>query len=242
MKKILFIGNSFSVDTGTYMHQIAKAIGEDIYVAVLHIGGCPISKHYHHILNNTQEYEIFINGEKNPSKINATIFDGLNLQDKWDIISFQQWSYLSCDVKSYFPELTLLAEKVQELKPAQFVINETWSYGKDYYHEKYGEKPLDQEAMTRDVVNAYHEASKITGFPLIPVGEYIAKGREAYGDIFNRDGFHLNELGRALAGLVWINYLFGKKPLQYYPKTGQSYDDVTPGLSEKDWKSLIKLF
>ena len=242
MKKVLFIGNSFSVGTATYMHQIAKAMGEDLYVAVLYIGGCSIQKHYHHIINNTKEYDIYVNGDKNALMYNATIFDGLNLQEQWDIISYQQWSYNSCDANSYFPELTLLSEKVKELKDAQFVLNETWSYAKDYRHEKYGENPMDQQAMTKDVINAYHEVSKKTGFPLFPVGEYIAKAREVFGDILNRDGFHLSELGRVLAGLVWCYQLFGKKELKYYPNTGKSYDDITPGISEQDWQKLIDLF
>ena len=241
MIKVLFIGNSFSVDTATYMHQIAKAMGEDLYVAVLYIGGCSLQKHYHHFVNNTVEYEIYINGERYPSKIDATIFDGLYLQEEWDIISYQQWSFNSVDVNSYFPELTQLSDGVRGFRPAKFVLNETWSYAKNYQHEKYGNNPLDQEAMTKDVINAYHEASERSGFPLIPVGENIAKARKAYGDIFNRDGFHLNELGRVLAGLTWCYYLFGPKPLQYYPETGKSYDDNELGISEKDWQNLLKI-
>lgn len=227
---------------GTYLHQIAEAMGEELYVVVLYIGGCSIQKHYHHIMNNTKEYEIYINGNRNPMMYDATIFDGLNLEKDWDYISFQQWSYNSCDAESYFPELTYLAEEVRKVnKTAKFVLSETWSYGKDYRHEKYGENPMDQEAMTKDVINAYHEVSKRTGFPLIPVGEYIAKAREVMGDIMNRDGFHLNELGRALGGLVWAYSLFGKKPLKHYPKTGHSYDDITPGLTDEQWKKLVEI-
>ena len=44
--KILCIGNSFSQDTTAYVAEIAKAIGyEDVVIANLYIGGCPICKH-----------------------------------------------------------------------------------------------------------------------------------------------------------------------------------------------------
>lgn len=241
MKKVLFIGNSFAVDMATYMHQIAKAMGEDLYVAVLYIGGCSIQKHYHHILNLTREYEIYVNGDKSPLMYNANIYQGLELEDKWDVISFQQWSYNSGDPNSYFPELPLLLKEVEKEHPAQYVLSETWSYAKDYRHEKYGQNPLNQEAMTKDVINAYHEVAQKLGIPVVPVGEYVAKAREVMGDILNRDGFHLSELGRSLAGLVWCYYLFGHKPLEYYPKTGQSYDDKTPGLTDEQWQQLIEI-
>lgn len=43
--KILCIGNSFSQDTTAYVAEIAKAIGyEDVVIANLYIGGCPICK------------------------------------------------------------------------------------------------------------------------------------------------------------------------------------------------------
>ena len=167
-------------------------------------------------------------------------------QDDTHLVADTHWllshDRTAYDAESYFPELTYLAEEVRKVnKTAKFVLSETWSYGKDYRHEKYGENPMDQAAMTEDVINAYREVSKRTGFPLISVGEYIAKAREAMGDIMNRDGFHLNELGRALGGLIWAYSLFGKKPLKYYPKTGHSYDDITPGLTDEQWKKLVEI-
>ena len=48
---ILMIGNSFSVDVSTYVHQIAEAAGKEINIYVLYIGGCPIKRHYENILS-----------------------------------------------------------------------------------------------------------------------------------------------------------------------------------------------
>ena len=45
---ILAIGNSFSQDATTYLHQVAKADGEDITVINLYIGGCSLYKHCSH--------------------------------------------------------------------------------------------------------------------------------------------------------------------------------------------------
>ena len=54
---ILCVGNSFAVDASTYVHQIAKAIGEDINVHVLYIPGCPINLHWRFRHHSPQEKE-----------------------------------------------------------------------------------------------------------------------------------------------------------------------------------------
>ena len=64
--KILCVGNSFSVDVSTYVHQIAKAAGKDIDIYVLYIGGCPINLHYKNLLSGEKAYEFYKNGERNP--------------------------------------------------------------------------------------------------------------------------------------------------------------------------------
>ena len=43
---ILCVGNSFSVDVATYVHQIAEVAGKDINIVVLYIPGCTINKQW----------------------------------------------------------------------------------------------------------------------------------------------------------------------------------------------------
>ena len=60
--KILAIGNSFSQDATTYLHQIALAQGVEVEVTNLYIGGCPLEKHALNLETGEAAYEIQQNG------------------------------------------------------------------------------------------------------------------------------------------------------------------------------------
>ena len=44
--KLLAVGNSFSQDACTFLHQTAQAQGLDLEVTNLYIGGCSLEMHY----------------------------------------------------------------------------------------------------------------------------------------------------------------------------------------------------
>ena len=238
---LLFIGNSFSVDVSTYIHQMAESAGKEINVYVLHIGGCPIVRHYKNIISGEKEYEFYENGGKNP--INwCDIHYGINFK-KWDYISFQQVSSYSGDPNSFFPELPLLMDEVRKVSDAKFLLHMTWSYSKRHDHSLYGKDPLDQDRMDNDIFNAYEVVSKKVNIPyVIPVGKAIKEARKIYGDHLDRDNFHLNELGRTLGGLVWTYYLLGTDiDLSNFSPKGYSYDDITPGVNREDYLKLMEI-
>lgn len=60
--KILAIGNSFSQDATTYLHQTAQAQGVEMEVYNLYIGGCPLEKHALNLETNEPAYEAQFNG------------------------------------------------------------------------------------------------------------------------------------------------------------------------------------
>ena len=237
---ILCVGNSFAVDASTYVHQIAKSIGEDINIHVLYIGGCPVDLHWKNFLSKDKAYEFYINGERYPS-FNCDIFEGLTYQKKYDFITFQQRSGDSGDADTFFPELTKLMEGIRDYSDAQYLLHKTWSYAKEFSHDKYGSNPLDQEAMDRDIKNAYIEVSQRSGIPyIIPSGEAIKLAREVFGDDLNRDGYHLNERGRTLAGILWVIYLLGLKDidLSNFHPSGYSFSDSIGPIDEKELNVL----
>ena len=239
---ILCIGNSFSIDAARYLHQIAKAAGKDINVGNLYIGGCPISRHLQNINNpDIHDYEFHFNGKRIDDNW-YNIFFGLRYM-KWDYITFQQVSGLSVDSKTYFPELSELLKKVRKESDATFILHRTWAYAPTHSHEKYGSNPLDQKAMHEDIVKAYEEVSKITGIPyIIPSGSGIYDGCTKLHRIMHRDGFHINERGRTLCGIIWAYYFFGLDiDVSSYEPEGYSYDDVTPPVSKEEYKELIEL-
>ena len=239
--KILCIGNSFSVDVSTYVHQIAEAANKDIEIYVLYIGGCPIDLHYKNILSGDKAYEFYKNGSNTPLMW-CSLVDGLKY-DKWDYITFQQVSGKSCDADSFFPELPLLMEEVRKYSDAKFLLHMTWSYAKDFSHEKYGSNPMDQEAMTNDIFKAYDIVSKKVNIPyVIPSGRAIKEAREVYGDILNRDGYHLSELGRTLTGYVWAYYFLGLDiDVSSFRPSGYTYSDVVGPIEDKELKVLSNI-
>lgn len=236
--RILCIGNSFSVDVFTYVHQIALSANKDIDIYVLHIGGCPIDKHYRLLHTGEKEYAFCKNGNMTPFMY-CSLEEGLKFE-KWDYITFQQVSGKSCDADTFFPELPLLMEEVRKYSDAKFLLHMTWSYAKDYSHEKYGSNPMDQEAMTNDIFKAYDMVSKKVNIPyVIPSGRAIKEAREIFGDVFNRDGFHLSELGRTLTGYVWAYYFLGLDiDASSFRPSGYSYSDSIGPVEEKDLKVL----
>ena len=237
---VLCVGNSFAVDTHTYIHEIAKANGLDINVYVLYIGGCPISLHWKNFLSGEIAYEFYENGKYIDS---VSIQQGLAYK-KWDYVTFQQRSGDSVDSKTFFPELTKLLKGIRNFTLATNLLHKTWSYAKSYSHEKYGSNPMDQDAMSNDIDKAYEEVSKISGIKyIIPSGTAINEARKIFGDELNRDGFHLNERGRTLTGLVWVYFLTGVKNLDMknFNPSGHSYDANTPPVSKEELEQLNEI-
>ena len=239
---ILCVGNSFAVDVSTYVHEIAKAAGYDINIHVLYIGGCPINLHYHNFQSGDKAYEFYVNGERNP-RLYCDIFTGLKYT-KYNYVTFQQRSGDSVNPETFFPELPLLMDEVRKYTDGKYLLHKTWSYAKTFSHERYGSNPMDQKGMDRDIKSTYIEVSKRSGISyIIPSGEAIKLAREKYGDVLTRDGYHLNELGRTLTGILWVMYLTGNTDLNIdnFSPTGYTYDDVTPPVDKKTIKELKEI-
>lgn len=231
---ILCVGNSFSVDVTTYFHQIAKSAGKTLNVGVLYIGGCPVKRHYDNIMNkDICDYEFYLNGRRIDDKF-YNFFFGLNYM-KWDYITFQQVSQESPFSETFFPELTLLMNEVRKYTDAIFILHRTWSYKEDY------ERYIDD--MYNKIVNSYKEVSKISGIPyIIPSGDGIEIGEKKYHWVMHRDGFHLNEKGRTLTGLIWAFYFLGYDiDVSSFKPEGYSYDDITPPVSNEEYQILINI-
>ena len=98
--------------------------------------------------------------------------------------------------------------------------------------------------MDNDIRDAYEQVSNKTNIKgIIPSGEAIKLARVKCGDVLNRDGYHLNELGRTLVGILWVYYLLGKTDLDIssFEPSGYTYDDVTPPVDKKTIKELEQI-
>lgn len=238
---ILLVGNSFSVDVATYVHQIAEAANKKIDIYVLYIGGCPIKLHYENLKSGAKAYEFYKNGCNTPIMW-CSIQDGLNYK-KWDYITFQQRSPDSGDETSFYPELGLLMDEIRKYSKAKYALHMTWSYAKNHSHEKYGSNPLNQEAMDLDIFKTYENVSKKMNVKqIIPSGKAIYETRKVFGDICNRDGYHLSELGRTVTSYLWAFYFLGIDiDVSKFKPSGYSYDQNSGPVNEKDLPKLIEI-
>lgn len=73
--KILSIGNSFSQDAQTYVHQIAAADGLELTVCNLYYGGCSLAQHMQFYQNNVPAYVFERNGAATGETV--TLLQGL---------------------------------------------------------------------------------------------------------------------------------------------------------------------
>jgi hypothetical protein len=207
---ILTIGNSFSEDATRYLHNIAKADGENLQVTNLYIGGCSLEQHYRNMLSDEKKYELQYNGEK--TGFYVSLRDAL-LNRPWDLITLQQVSHSSFNYDTYQPYLNALAEYIREYCPkAKILIHQTWAY------EKNSDKLINVAkydtaiAMTKDIIKAYDQAAKdINADGIIPSGELFSKLTEAGISQIHRDTFHASKgTGRYALGLLWYRIICNK--------------------------------
>ncbi len=212
MKKILSISNSFGVDATRYIHQIAKADGEEANISTLYIGGCSLELHHENIKNNTKAYELYVNGTNTG---NTVSIDETLSSDEFDAVVFQQASPLSCDEISYYPFLTEISRHVKEFLPnAKQYMHETWVYPENSEVFALTEFKT-REQMIPFVKRAYERAAKeINAEGIIPSLDVMNDLYEKIGKAAYRDGLHASlGIGRYALGCVWYAVLFGKDPI-----------------------------
>lgn len=210
---LLAIGNSFSEDATRYLHDIARAGGDQLDVVNLYIGGCSLERHYRNMLGDKKDYLLTCNGHR--TGFYVTMEEAL-LSREWDVITLQQASHFSAKPESYDPYIEELAAYVRQCQPhAKIVIHETWAYEAESarLHDVAGyETP---EAMMADVKAAYRAAAeKIFADGIIPSGELFQTLLQKGVSKVHRDTFHATlGLGRYALALLWYRCLLGKSVL-----------------------------
>ncbi len=225
--KVLAIGNSFSQDATRYLHDIAKADGEDLKVVNLYIGGCSLSRHYKNMNNDAAEYEFEFNGQNTGIKV--SIKQAVQ-SDEWDIITFQQVSGKSVDYETYQPYLARLAEYVRYHAPkARFMIHQTWAYEQDSSRLK-DINYNDSVKMFNDLKDAYSKAAAdLGGVKIIPSGEAMQNLLKSGINKIHRDTFHASlGLGRYTLALTWYESIMEKSCI------GNSFCDFDESVTEQE--------
>lgn len=196
---ILFIGNSFSVDTSTALPEIFKSLGiNNVNVYVLYRGACSMKQHFEYYTSGEKVYMLYhynSNGEEVMEK--ATSINEVMSKFAYDIVVFQQYSLESGDYSTYEPYLSKLIQlyNINKKSPrTTFAFNETWAYS---VNNKALQKYKTQTNMWESICYSVKKMKANTGIDIIiPCGTAVQNARQiknhTFGDDFTRDGQHIN--------------------------------------------------
>ena len=211
--KLLAIANSFSDDCMEHVYGILKSLGvENIELGNLYIGGCSLDQHCANLRGDLPNYEFRTNdSDVWENTLAYKMGDGIELKE-WDFIFTQQRSGYSGLVETYdYLDEVLGYIKSKAKGNPKYGWQLTWAYAKDSTHEDFARYNNSQDEMYAAILNAVK--TKIlprTELTISPSGTAIQNGRQVFGDVLHRDGFHLSfGLGRYIAGLCVVKALVG---------------------------------
>lgn len=196
---ILFIGNSFSIDTSAALPEILNSLGiANVNVYVLYKGGCSIKQHYEYYKSGEKVYELHrynMLGTQLMEK--ATSINDVMRRYSYDVVVFQQYSLESGDFNTYEPYLAKLIQAYNITKIAArttFAFNQTWAYASNY---KSLSKYKTQTNMWKSICNSVKKMKATTGIDVvIPCGTAVQNARSVTAlnvdNELTRDGFHIN--------------------------------------------------
>ncbi len=209
--KILAIGNSFSEDATYYIKKLADSARVNVTVVNLFIGGCSLETHSNNIKNDSASYRYELNGEYTDRRV--SVKEAL-CEEKWDIVTVQQVSYLAGVYESYDVHFKTVLACIKQYAPqAKIYFHETWAYEFDSTHWAFERFNYNQKEMVSVIENVVPRICKENGnLPIIPSGRIIKELRqlpifdvENGGQRLCRDGFHMHLVyGRYILGLVWF--------------------------------------
>lgn len=203
---VLCIGNSFSQDAASYVHQISD--GEiDIYN--LYIGGCTLERHYRNMLGEKREYMLEVNGTSTGFRVGMK--EAL-LTRPWDVVAVQQQSAASAREDSFEPYLTEIVSLIRKCCPkTEIWMHQSWAYEAGSKHLQ--NVPFDTPAeMLAKVKNNYEKAAaRIGAAGILPSGMVMDALVNAGLSPVYRDGLHASyDIGRWALGLMWAEKLLGR--------------------------------
>ena len=203
---VLAIGNSFSCNANTYLYEIAKASGANIFNANLVIGGCSLDIHFRNMMADRRDYKLELMGVDTGFRI--SIKEAL-LNRAWDVVTLQQASH-------YTPYREELAKHVRELCPkAKIYIHQTWAY-EEGSQKLAAMKFETQAAMFEAIKDSYFKAAElISADGIIPSGETMQNLVKLGIGQIHADTFHAKPGAVKYAlGLTWLETLTGKSALE----------------------------
>lgn len=168
--RLFIIGNSFSQNASAFLPQLAKESGKMLIIGRAELGGHSLEQHWGYVEK----------AEANADDPKGKPYGGKSLkmllgEGKWDMVTIQQYSYLSADSSTYYPYASKLIAYVKALQPqARIVIHQTWAYrtdAKKFGRIAEGKTAMNQQEMWQKSRAAYHLLAKRINAPILPVGD-----------------------------------------------------------------------
>lgn len=209
---ILFIGNSFSIDTSTALPEIFKSMGvTNVNVYVLYRGGCSMKEHYEFYKSGKNAYELYLFNHEGEQKLEKSCsIRNVMRRVPFDIVVFQQYSLDSGNYSTYEPYLSKLiqAYSINTISPrTTFAFNQTWSYSSKNKKIAPYKNPLEMWKSICSSVKKMKEASGID--VIIPCGTAVQNARSVEAlkteNEFTRDNQHIDlYMGRYLVACTFF--------------------------------------
>lgn len=177
---ILFVGNSFSIDTSAALPNILASLGiNTVNVYVLYKGGCSMKQHYEYFINNKAVYELYQYNSSGETKIENKISSREAFRRfAYDIVVFQQYSLESGDYSTYEPYLSKIiqAYKLLTISPrTTFAFNQTWAYSSKHKQISRYQTPLN---MYQQICLSVQKMKAASGIDVvIPCGTAVENAR-----------------------------------------------------------------
>lgn len=198
MRKILFIGNSFTYvnDLPAMLQELATEAGEEVLCDAVVKGGAKLSDCF------DPEHQQYHNlAAKYP-------------EQTWDTVILQDQSFNPVgDTENFLAAAKRIQAEVLQ-NGEQVFFYQTWAYKEDT--AKLDTIRMGYEEMYLGLKASYTKAAKEMSAGLAPVGDAFALCNSTYPRmaLYKSDAFHPSKLGTYLAACVFFGVLFGRSPLE----------------------------
>lgn len=227
---VLFIGNSYSVDTAYGLPEILNNMNiKNVNVYVLYKAACSMKQHYELFKNREKDYVLYRYNYQGQTVIEKKIDirDAMSRFD-YDVVVFQQYSLESGEFETYEPYLSKLIQAYNITKigaRTTFAFNQTWAYASTKKEiSRYG----SQENMYRSICSSVKRMKAESGIDvIIPTGTAVQNARHMQNLVIEKEltrdkSSHLDlYMGRYLAACTFFEAIIA-------PTIGRNLrDDVT---------------
>ena len=238
---IIFIGNSYSQNTSSYLYDFFTALGvEEFCIDVMYIGGCSIDTHWTNAQNDSASYDLWeYTGSGTTKTTNGVKLSTALKAKEYDWVIFSQNSDNSGIASSYANLQNLIDYVKNNIVSAdtKYAFNMTWAWktGRSSYDTVYGDPTTMYNQVVACMKSEVLPKSDISC--LIPNGTavHIARQPSVIGEAkLFADTTHLSVHGSFMIGMVTVFSLLKGYP-HYYDIKNYTPDFCLPTNKHPSW-------